>query len=79
MKRRTSVHEAKRALLRRLNRLGAYEAERICREFREYAIARRFLNGASVARLVADNDCGGAVWDSDRIEQAIRNKTRKPR
>lgn len=79
MKRRPSVHDAKRALMRRMNRLGAFEAERICREFREYAIARRFLNGASVARLVADNECGGEAWATDRIEQAIRTKTRKPR
>lgn len=79
MKRKVSIHDAKRALMRRMNRLGAYEVERICLEFREYAIARRFLNGRPVAFLVTDHDCGGGAWDTIRVEQAIRNKTRKPR
>lgn len=71
-KRKVSVHELKRRLMRRMNGLTVSEVERIVVQLREYGIVRAFLIGLSVENLVNDTDHGGA-WNSDRIESAIRN------
>ena len=79
MSKRISIHAAKRNLLRRLNTMTVYEVERICLQFREYAVARRFIGGASIAFLSTDGVCGGAAWDERRIQEAVRHQTRVKR
>lgn len=76
MKRRVSIHELKRRLMRRMSEVNTYEAERIAVTVREHAAACCFLAGRSISNLCADID-HGAAWDHTRMEQAIRNRATK--
>lgn len=75
MKPRRRFSDVKRAFIRALGRMNAYRVETEAEKIREYAVARRFLHGSSVDRLVENNAIGGGAWNRDRVEQAIRNRT----
>lgn len=79
MKRRlVSIHEMKRRLMRRMNTVGGYEAERVAVQIREHACALRFIAGASIAGLCQDTDAG-AQWDENRMMAAIRSRSQVKR
>jgi hypothetical protein len=73
-----SIHELKRRLLRRLANQRPAALTAIAEEFREHAVAREFLDGASTSSLTngAWPICN-AMGQAD-VERAIRRRT-KPR
>ena len=75
-RRPVTAHALKRRLIAKLEGVGEYECERILRDLREYVIARRFHGGASVDTIARNQTIGNAEWTTQRIEQALRNRSK---
>ncbi len=75
MKRKVSIHELKRRLMRRMSQetTDRYVCDIIAKEVRAHAIALAFLRGRSISGIALDSDLGGA-WDGAAIEAAIRRR-----
>lgn len=72
MKRRVSIHELKRRLMRAMAREGG-RAGVIARQIRAHACACAFTRGRSLEGIALDSDLA-AGWDARTVESEIRTR-----
>lgn len=78
-RRRTTAHDLKRRLMRKLADLPPHQVDHIVTQLREFALAKKFFAGESFEELTRHESLGCVVWTRNRVEQAVRNQPRAAR